>query len=283
MEKRFEFETEHENEFEALIRDLNFSAEDSKLDIELKLTLLEYYNDILDKRAERKRFIFNHDLLKDFKAVLQTEKSRGSSNKDEKELITRCSSVAGRFLLKDDYEKFSEGLLEEERLKKRIKILQDYRRQGIRDFETARNYEKDIALKAQQQPVLTSGPLPPLTEVVNLNFQNAPSVSSNDSLKPPTRRSVGVPLDISEAEGFELLIPSERNLCSMLRIQPKTYCNIKEILIAAYFKYGYLKRAQARSLIKIDVNKTSRIYDFFVTAGWIHPEPQKSSESTQSS
>jgi SWIRM domain len=81
-------------------------------------------------------------------------------------------------------------------------------------------------------------------------------------------------LDITDAEGFELLSTSERNLCSILRLLPKLYLSIKETLIAAHQKYGYLKRAQARGLIKIDVNKTSRIYDFFVTAGWIKPHPQ---------
>jgi len=33
---------------------------------------------------------------------------------------------------------------------------------------------------------------------------------------------------------------------------------------------GYLKRATARNLIKIDVNKTGRIFDFFESCGWIN-------------
>jgi len=44
---------------------------------------------------------------------------------------------------------------------------------------------------------------------------------------------------------------------------------IKEQLLKEHARLGGLKRRQARELIKIDVNKTGKIYDFFVEAGWI--------------
>jgi transcriptional adapter 2-alpha len=269
MEKRFEFEAEHENEFENIIKDLSFNNDENPLEVEIKLALLEYYSDILDRRVERKKFIFNHDLLTDFKDILHSEKNKSSFLKDDKDLAARCCSLAGHFLYREDYETFSSGIFEEERLKKKIKMLQEYRRQGIRDFETARNYEKELSTKSQVTTPSILANIPQELTVVN-------NSSSSD---PPARRSIAVPLDITDSEGIELLNPSERNLCSVLRILPKTYCNIKETLIAAYYKHGFLKRAQARSLIKIDVNKTSRIYDFFVTAGWIHPLPIKSDEN----
>jgi len=269
MEKRFEFEVEYENEFENTIKDLSFSTDDNPLEIEMKIALLEYYSDVLDRRVERKKFVFTHDILRDFKGILQAEKNKVSLFKDEKDLAARCYSLAGHFLYREDYETFSAGIYEEERLKKKIKMLQEYRRQGIRDFETAKNYEKELASKAQL----------PSTSTMAGNVTELTVVNPSNSVEAPVRRSLAVPLDITDAEGIELLNPSERNLCSVLRILPKTYCNIKETLIAAYYKNGFLKRAQARSLVKIDVNKTSRIYDFFVTAGWIHPVPVKSEES----
>jgi SWIRM domain len=122
--------------------------------------------------------------------------------------------------------------------------------------------------------------------------QQASSINSSTSISAPpvfaptvvssaifgrqvsVRRSLGAPLDISDAEGFELLSSAERNLCSILRLFPKLYLSIKETLLAAHARLGgCLKRAQARSLIKIDVNKTSKIYDFFVASGWISPFP----------
>lgn len=36
---------------------------------------------------------------------------------------------------------------------------------------------------------------------------------------------------------------------------------------------GYLKRAQARRMIRMDVNKTGKVYDYFVAVGWVRPAP----------
>jgi transcriptional adapter 2-alpha len=76
-------------------------------------------------------------------------------------------------------------------------------------------------------------------------------------------------LDIQDAEGYHLLTPGEQQLCSTLRLYPKAYLVIKDTIIREYTRVGSLKRRQARALIKIDVNKTGKIYDFFVEMGWI--------------
>ena len=84
-------------------------------------------------------------------------------------------------------------------------------------------------------------------------------------------RKASTPLNISHAEGVELLSEKERHLCSILRLYPRLYLSIKDTLIREYLKLSGLKRAQARAAVKIDVNKTSKLYDFFVAAGWIKP------------
>ena len=58
-------------------------------------------------------------------------------------------------------------------------------------------------------------------------------------------------------------------LCSGVRLVPESYNEFKKILISECRKFGTLKLAQARTLIKIDVNKTRKIYDFLVTEGFI--------------
>ncbi|KAK9762966.1 Transcriptional adapter ada2 [Basidiobolus ranarum] len=87
------------------------------------------------------------------------------------------------------------------------------------------------------------------------------------------------PLDIQEADGVHLLTPAEQTICSALRILPKAYMVIKETILKEYARLGSLKRRQARELIKIDVNKTSKIYDFFIEMGWIKP-PARGAAST---
>ena len=58
-------------------------------------------------------------------------------------------------------------------------------------------------------------------------------------------------------------------LCSSLRLMPQDYQNYKSILIKEYEKHGSLRLAQARTLIRIDVNKTRKMYNFFVEQGWV--------------
>lgn len=67
----------------------------------------------------------------------------------------------------------------------------------------------------------------------------------------------------------QLLAPSECQLCKTLKIYPKAYLAIKETILREYAVKGRLRMCQARKLLKIDVNKTSRIYSFFVEMGWI--------------
>jgi transcriptional adapter 2-alpha len=58
---------------------------------------------------------------------------------------------------------------------------------------------------------------------------------------------------------------------------PKAYLVIKETLVREYARRGgKLRRREARDLVKIDVNKTSIVWDFLVQAGFlkIAPIPQ---------
>ena len=67
-----------------------------------------------------------------------------------------------------------------------------------------------------------------------------------------------------------MLTPEEQTLCSQLRILPKPYLVIKETLVREYARRGgKLRRREARDLVKIDVNKTSRVWDFLVQAGFL--------------
>lgn len=108
--------------------------------------------------------------------------------------------------------------------------------------------------------------------VVNQQFPGTPTPQEM-SASISIGRKASTPLNISHADGIELLTEKERDICSILRLFPRVYLHIKDTLIKEYLEHGGLKRAQARAAVKIDVNKTSRLYDFFVSAGWIKPPP----------
>ncbi len=89
-----------------------------------------------------------------------------------------------------------------------------------------------------------------------------------------TTRKIPSLLDISNADSVHLITEREREICSTLRIYPKAYIVIKETILKEYaLRSGHLGRRACRKLIKIDVSKTSKLYDFFVEMGWIKVTP----------
>jgi transcriptional adapter 2-alpha len=53
-------------------------------------------------------------------------------------------------------------------------------------------------------------------------------------------------------------------LCSVSRLVPESYMEFRNILIAECRNRKGIRLAQARTLIKIDVNKTRKIFDFLL-------------------
>ncbi len=55
----------------------------------------------------------------------------------------------------------------------------------------------------------------------------------------------------------------------MCRFQPEAYLQFKRILLSEFRKAGALTLAEARKLLRIDVNKTRKVYDFLKGTGLI--------------
>ncbi|KAI9142364.1 hypothetical protein BKA69DRAFT_1027557, partial [Paraphysoderma sedebokerense] len=271
MPGRKEFETEYELDSENYCKDIFFNEDDAADETELKLAVLDIYNRKLHRKAERKKFIFERGLL-EYKKIQAMDKKR---TKDERELYNRMR-VFARMQTAEDFETLMDGLVNEIRLREKITQLQEYRRCGLTTLAQAQTYEKDRALKYNQKPLPLNVPSPLTVAGVSPSIRRATSQSlttpsaevRKQHLSPrPIGRRPANPLDISNAESVHLLTEREQQLCSTLRILPKSYLAIKETLIREYTRLGTLKRRQARSLIKIDVNKTGKIYDFFLEMG----------------
>ncbi|RKP10719.1 hypothetical protein THASP1DRAFT_27477 [Thamnocephalis sphaerospora] len=296
MPGRLEFEHEYENEAENLVKDIAFYEDDADDDIELKVTLLDIYNSKLDRRAKRKELIFGRDLLE----YRKNQAAERKLEKEDRDLLNRCK-VFAKMMTKDDFDKFIEGLIseyseahykaawhrltrvlalpptDERRIRRRIAELQEYRQNGVRTESGSATYErqKEQRLSATKYMVArdtyTLGERTPRpnSRYTPTRESTPPSVSQKTIGRKPAN-----PLDITEADGVHLLTTEEQDLCSALRIYPKPYLVIKETILNEYTRRGTLRRRQARELIKIDVNKTSRIYDFFLNMGWIR-QPSK--------
>lgn len=255
--------------------------------------MLEIYSGVLDRRMARKMFIFEHNLL-EFRKQQAVDKMR---SKEDREIFTQIKPYA-RFMTAKTFDSFLVGLVKEEELRRKNQILQEYRRHGLRSFAEVSRFEgekKHLELYLKGGSSLSRAPLPlkepfplPVTSSSNIQSKLSPtptpttlpiaplssqfdySVDSYKSTNSPYRKASN-PLNILHSDGIELLSEKEKNICSILRLYPRLYLNIKDTLIREYLKTGGLKRAQARAAVKIDVNKTSRLYDFFISAGWIKP------------
>jgi len=73
--------------------------------IDLKIAVLDIYNSRLDKRLEKKNFIFDRNFL-DFKRIQAVERKRP---KDEKELLSKMR-VFAKMQSPTEFDSFVEGI-----------------------------------------------------------------------------------------------------------------------------------------------------------------------------
>ncbi|KAI8618103.1 hypothetical protein BC830DRAFT_1166434 [Chytriomyces sp. MP71] len=277
MPGRDEFDHEFDHEAENPVKDMIFEDNESPEEVSLKTTMLNIYNVILDRRMERKKFLKDRGLVHDFRKLQNQEKKR---TKEERDLLNRIR-VFAKLQTASDFEDLTEGLLREQKLRQRIAELQEWRRMGVTSYKEATDYEREKLQRASYKAAGLSGkyggrPPPPQNRGVAASLGRMNSTGGLHSAggltlpgglnRPKTSSNA---LDISMADGVDLLLPNEQQLCSNLRILPRAYQVIKETLLRHYVEKGELSRREARSLIKIDVNKTQQIYDLFVVNGWI--------------
>ncbi|EFX05556.1 meiotic recombination protein mre11 [Grosmannia clavigera kw1407] len=153
MPGRLEFETEYANEAEEAVQLMQFDPGDGinsrtgelEPEMDLKLTVMRIYNCRLTQRVERKKVIFEHNLL-DYRENNKLEKKR---TKDERELVNKAKPFA-RMMNHDDFKKFSEGLTYELFLRQAISQLQEWRSVRIGDLESGLKYELEKTQRLQK-------------------------------------------------------------------------------------------------------------------------------------
>ncbi|KAJ4479942.1 hypothetical protein J3R30DRAFT_3466958 [Lentinula aciculospora] len=271
----------NEDDAEELTQPPPIETEDS---LAFKFTLMEMYFQRVEKRLESKSIIYDRGLL-EYKKIQAAEKKRP---REEREILYRLRPLA-RLGTAADYEVFTADILYEALLRKRIKELQDQRRLGLQTAGDVEKFEIDCNRRAQikannreafaKAVRQSSGPDQRRTSLTLLgddgrrshDREATPLVSGSSAAivrRPPP------PLNLANSPSLHLLTPGEQALCSQLRILPKPYLVIKETLVREYARRGgKLRRREARDLVKVDVNKTSRVWDFLVQAGFLKITP----------
>ncbi|KAF9916742.1 hypothetical protein BX616_002956 [Lobosporangium transversale] len=100
-------------------------------------------------------------------------------------------------------------------------------------------------------------------------------ISMLDVKTPPAVHWKGQPLSITDKPGIEYLHPHEAKIASILRLSPAQYLNCKQTIILASRDYFAVpngkpfRKSDAQKMCRIDVNKTSRLWEFFAKVGWL--------------
>lgn len=301
MPGRLEFETEFANEAEEAVQHMQFDPGDGinprtgelEPEMELKMTVMDIYNSKLTIRAERKKIIFEHNLL-EYRKNAALDKKR---TKEERDLLNKGKPFA-RMMNCKDFQDVSSGLEYEHNLRQAIIQLQDWRTMAIGDLKSGEKYESEKQTRAQRPAptgqfdrlagVRPSKPVPPVEtpsattaltapelpeRLKSIQIPNGAVIHPKGSLSngittlplgntnPAVRFAPAplpgvIPLKFTPDNGTDLHIMTEeeRDLCSLLRMTPKAYLVIKDALFKEAYKTGGLvKRKVAREVCRVCV------------------------------
>ena len=153
MPGRLEFETEFANDAEEAVQHMQFEPGDGvdpvtgNMDEEttLKMTVFDIYNSRLQARTERKRIIFEHNLL-DYKKNTAMDKKR---TKEERELHNKAKPFA-KMMNHEDFEGFTKDIALEQNLRTAIQQLQEWKQMGVTDLKDGERYEAEKQSRAQR-------------------------------------------------------------------------------------------------------------------------------------
>ncbi|XP_015917065.2 transcriptional adapter 2-alpha isoform X2 [Parasteatoda tepidariorum] len=269
MPARGDFAYEYDDYAELDIKDLKIENDGDPLWNELQLNILNIYNSRLKERARRKWIIKTYGLIS-MKRNLDDWKRY--TNLGNKWLDTMKTMM--RLFYPDDFYKFMEGILWEQKTKQRIKLLQECRTAGLTHLYSIHTY---MRLKRRRDGKKKSKSI--LDEVLSQIKDEASCQqyirrqalreSQGFEINPSPGGRQAPPLNIISMPGYEKLSEKERELCSNIRIMPQSYLQYKTTLLNEYRKLGSLRLANARSVVKIDVNKTRKIYDLLLEEGLV--------------
>ncbi|XP_072024859.1 transcriptional adapter 2-alpha-like [Amphiura filiformis] len=276
MPARGDFVMEHDNYAEWDLKDIYFHTQDDKLLNELKYAAVDIYQSRLKERLRRKKIIRNLGLINLSRQKMQER----AHSQPIRELFDKLRKFS-RLHTPVEQDKLIEGLIYEIDLRREIVRLQEYRECGIKTFIGARLFDR---LKARRQQMKTSKNH--LDEVLGAVMRDPYScrqwlqrqalVEAGHSCRElppiaaPVSRKSATPLDLASFAGYEKLTEKEREMCASVRVIPEAYFEYKTIFQNECDKVGYLKLKHARTLIRIDVNKILKMFDFMVKEGIIN-------------
>jgi hypothetical protein len=301
-----DYESNH-NFIDESMENIDFSDEETldtnemkQVEKELKLSILNSYNDLIKERYERKKFIKNFGLLNELATITMT------ANYEKQTFPVKFQRFFESY---EEYIKFVELTEYLLNLKKRISDLNEYRANGIHSLKLVNIY-KNLKLKrlnrthtfhlasllasmgtnslnSKQQcqdwfknfvlieKNMNVQKIEPMTSsTVNTNNTNNNISSENNTQNIPYYlKYKNNPLKIENYPDFEKLGEEEKEFCRVARFQPTVYLRVKTILSMENSKAGFCNYSRARKIAGIDVNKTRLIHNYMLKNNQLNLTP----------
>lgn len=268
---RSDFEVNFDNHAESLVANLEYdefqpSDDEYALGQALQTAIVQSYNNRLKERMRRRRIVRDHGLIIFRKTISWTQRYENTITRSLVErLLIFMQLVDGM-----EFDFLMEGLHRVGELKNRINRLLEFRGNGLKHFHSVPMFQKLSKIRQDNERERKQYMSNPEYSWRSL----LPDAGCNSPILGNMQRKSAPPLAIKGLPGYEKLSADERELCSIARVMPASYLDFKHLLITENKKSGYLRLAQARILLKIDVNKTRKIYDFLVENGYINKPAQ---------
>ncbi|PIA58225.1 hypothetical protein AQUCO_00500280v1 [Aquilegia coerulea] len=282
--KRHEFDPEYDNDAEQALADMEFKDTDTDAEHALKLEMLHIYSRRLDERKRRKDFIIERNLL--YPDPLLKDLSP-----EEKE-IYKHYNVFMRFHSKEEHGDLMKTVIEEHRIRRRIRDLQEARDAGCRTSAESNRYidlkrkreAEEYERKAKESAQL--GPGGKLQQKMS-RIKGEPDTSSRGSIKgmclessvkDTSSTTAGHAFanslddwDVTGLPGSELLSTSEQRLCCEAKMLPSQYLKMAEVISVKIFEGSVTKKSDAYGFFKVDPSKVDKVYDMLVKKGIAQP------------
>uniref|UniRef100_A0A8D3ED10 Transcriptional adapter n=1 Tax=Scophthalmus maximus TaxID=52904 RepID=A0A8D3ED10_SCOMX len=238
MPARADFMEEFDNYAEWDLKDIDFVDDDSDILRALKLAVVDIYHSRLKERQRRKKIIRDHGLI-NLRKFQMLERCYPKELQELYDVMRRFARVAGPI----EHDKFIESHARAKVYERAKRMREDERRKRTMLCDVLQYIQDGRA--CQQW------------------------LSKQAAIRAATGRRSAPPLNLTGLPGTEKLNEREKELCQVVRLVPGAYLEYKQALLNECRRQGGLRLAQARALIKIDVNKTRKIYDFLIKEGYI--------------
>ncbi|KAL7299249.1 hypothetical protein TKK_0007840 [Trichogramma kaykai] len=257
---RSDFEINFDNHAEMILNNLsarNNLTNDKCLNERIHLAMIEIYNRRLKSRKEREQIIKNHGLISIKKKNMCFDRY---SSFIDKQLVKRLH-IFSQFFNGINYDSLMETFYRIGELKQKMHTLFKYRSIGVKSLDEIYVYTEVSKIKNSSSKILSQ----------YTNASELKNVQKFSLASVPKKRQTQQPINLyPNMPGYEKLSEKEKELCAILRLVPKSFIDHKHLLITEYNKFGKVTLSQARHLLKIDVNKTKKIFEYFSKEGWIN-------------